>query len=92
LTLLSLPLRVPAIIRRPDESGQPTRAWTDLNQSDPGVALLELLAYLADALASYQDAIAAEQHLRTRRYALGVGALGLVLLVWWWTRDGTNDD
>jgi hypothetical protein len=65
-------------------------AWTDFNESDPGVALLELLAYLADALASYQDAIAAEQRLRRRRYALAVGTLALALLVWW-RRDGEDD-
>ena len=66
--------------------------WTDFNRSDPGVALLELLAYLDDALTFYQDAIAAEQRPKSRRYALAVGTLGLGLLVWWWTRDGRNDD
>ena len=66
-------------------------AWTDFNRSDPGVALLELFAYLADTLGSYQDAIAAEQRLRRRRYALTAGALALVLLGWWWSRDGTDD-
>jgi hypothetical protein len=66
--------------------------WTDFNESDPGVALLELLAYLADALASYQDAIAAEQRLRRRLYALAVGTLALALFVWWRSRNGTNDE
>jgi hypothetical protein len=66
-------------------------AWTDFNRSDPGVTLLELLAYLADALASYQDATAAEQRLRRRRFALAVGALALALLVWW-RRDGRDDE
>jgi hypothetical protein len=65
-------------------------AWTDFNRSDPGVTLLELLAYLADALASYQDAIAAEQRLR-RRFALAVGMLALALLVWW-RKDGDDDE
>jgi hypothetical protein len=66
-------------------------AWTDFNRGDPGVALLELLAYLADAIASYHDAIAAEQRLRRRRYALAVGTLALALFVWW-PRDGTDDE
>ena len=66
-------------------------AWTDFNRSDPGVTLLELLAYLADGLASYQDAIAAEQRLRRRRYALAIGTLALALLVWW-RKDGDDDE
>jgi hypothetical protein len=67
-------------------------AWTDFNRSDPGVALLELFAYLADAIASYQDAIAAEQRLRRRRYALAVGTLALALFVWWRGSDGTDEE
>jgi hypothetical protein len=66
--------------------------WTDFNRSDVGVALLELLAYLADTLGSYQDAIAAEQRLRSRRCALAAGALALALFFWWRSRDGTDDE
>jgi hypothetical protein len=66
--------------------------WTDFNRSDPGVALLELFAYVADALASYQDAIAAEQQLRRRRYMLAFGVAVLALFIWWRSSDGTNDD
>ena len=35
--------------------------WTDANDNDPGIAVLEGLAYLADALAYYQDQVAEEQ-------------------------------
>jgi hypothetical protein len=43
--------------------------WTDNNESDPGVPLLELLAYVIE--------------LRSRRFLLPLGLVGLVLLVWW---------
>lgn len=56
------------------------------------MALLELAAYLAEAIGSYQDAIAAEQRRRRRRYALAVGTLALALFVWWRSSNGTNDD
>jgi hypothetical protein len=35
-------------------------AWADSTEHDPGVALLELMAFLADALSDYQDAVAEE--------------------------------
>jgi hypothetical protein len=34
------------------------RAWADSTDHDPGVTLLELMAFLADALSYYQDAVA----------------------------------
>ena len=52
------------------------RSWTDRNENDPGILLVELLAYLADALSAYQDQLAAEARLKTRRrYALALAAL-----------------
>jgi hypothetical protein len=33
-------------------------AWADSTEHDPGVTLLELMAFLADALSYYQDAVA----------------------------------
>lgn len=78
---------VASLARRPD----PRHEWTDFNRSDPGAALVELFSYLADALASFNDAIAAEQRLRSRRYAVAVGTIALALLVWWRSKDGTND-
>lgn len=42
------------------------RDWTEHTDSDPGVTLLELFAYLAELLSSYSDLIADEAHLGTR--------------------------
>ena len=67
--------------------------WTDFNRSDPGVTLLELFGYLAELLAYYQDRVAAEARLATRRrYALALGAVSAVLVVCWRCRQGTGAD
>jgi hypothetical protein len=42
-------------------------AWTERNPADTGVALVELLAYAADRLSYYQDAVATEAYLGTAR-------------------------
>ncbi len=58
-------------------------SWADHNVHDPGITLLELLAYVGDQLAYYQDQIAAENRLRTRRrVAVALAAGALVLVVW----------
>jgi hypothetical protein len=50
--------------------------WTDGSDHDPGIALIELLASLGDALSWYQDQVADEARLRTRRrYAVVLAAL-----------------
>jgi hypothetical protein len=41
--------------------------WTDRHEADPGVALVELLAYVGDRLGYRQDAIATEAYLGTAR-------------------------
>jgi hypothetical protein len=41
------------------------RAWADSTDHDPGVTLLELMAFLGDALSYYQDAVAEEATLST---------------------------
>lgn len=49
--------------------------WYDGNQQDPGIALVELLAFVGDILAEYQDRIADEaylQHPRAPRVAVTV--------------------
>lgn len=35
-------------------------AWADSTEHDPGVTLLELMAFVADALSDFQDAVAEE--------------------------------
>jgi hypothetical protein len=35
-------------------------AWANSTEHDPGVTLLELMAFVAEALSDYQDAVAAE--------------------------------
>jgi hypothetical protein len=39
------------------------RDWTDTPESDPGVALLELFAFVGDLLSGYSDQVAAEAYL-----------------------------
>jgi hypothetical protein len=41
--------------------------WTERNPADTGIALVELLAYAADRLSYYQDAVATEAYLGTAR-------------------------
>ena len=43
------------------------REWTDANQHDPGVAIVELLAYVGDMISAYQDRIANDAYLGTDR-------------------------
>ena len=49
--------------------------WTDAHQHDPGVALLELFAWLADQLASRMDQVSDEGALASARLALAALAL-----------------
>ena len=57
--------------------------WSDKGAHDPGITLIELLAYAADELSAYADQVAAEARLRTRRRtALAAGA-GILVLIWW---------
>jgi hypothetical protein len=58
------------------------RDWTDDSPHDPGVTLLELLAYVGDLLSYYQDRVAEEERLRTRRrYTLALAALLALLFI-----------
>lgn len=49
-----------------------TPAWTDRNPADLGVAVVEALAYVADELSYYQDAVATEAYLGTARQRISV--------------------
>jgi hypothetical protein len=42
-------------------------SWTERGEADPGVALVEVLAYVADHLSYQQDAVATEAYLGTAR-------------------------
>ena len=60
-----------------------TPSWTDRTSSDPGITILELLAYLADSLSYRQDAIAAEKQRRAVVAAALGGALVGASACWW---------
>jgi phage tail-like protein len=66
LSALAAELRT--VMRRHDPS------WTGGSDPDPGITLLELQAWLADALSAYQDRIAAESELATARRGSGAVA------------------
>ena len=51
-----------------DRARTKLRDWTDRDDSDPGVALLELFAFVADLLGRHSDEIAAEAYLGTGRH------------------------
>lgn len=46
--------------------------WTERSPADPGVALVELLAYVGDYLSYQQDAIATEAYLNTCRRRISI--------------------
>ena len=56
--------------------------WTDEAERDPGVALVELLAYAGDLLSYYQDQVANESRLRARRFAISTLAVVAILCCW----------
>ena len=62
--------------------------WTERNAADQGVALVELLAYVADALSYRQDAIATEAFLGTARNRVSLRRLAR--LVDYAMHDGCN--
>jgi hypothetical protein len=68
-----------------------SRPWTDANDHDPGVTLLELFAFLGEALSFYQEEIAAEAQLRVRR-RIAVALAAAAVLLWGCRRlrDGTG--
>ena len=46
--------------------------WTERNPADMGIALIEVIAYAADHLSYYQDAVATEAYLGTARQRISV--------------------
>lgn len=47
-------------------------SWSERSEADPGIALVEVLAYVADRLSYQQDAIATEAYLGTARRRVSV--------------------
>lgn len=62
--------------------------WTERNPADVGVAIVEFLAYAADQLSYYQDAVATEAYLGTARRRVSVRRHAR--LVDYLVDDGTN--
>jgi hypothetical protein len=58
--------------------------WPDASEHDPGVALIELLAYAGDLLSHYQDQVTNESRLRPRRFA--ISTLAVIAFLWCWRR------
>jgi hypothetical protein len=59
--------------------------WTDFNESDPGITLLQLFDFLAEGLAYFTGIGGTHGSLRRRLFAAGV-IVGAGLL-WWSRRD-----
>jgi hypothetical protein len=57
--------------------------WTDFNQSDPGVTLIELFAFLGESLLAYLEEGHARRRRRRRRAVLLAGVSGTAFALWW---------
>jgi hypothetical protein len=67
-----------------------TPEWTDFNSSDPGVTLLELFAFLGEALLSYLEDDRARRRRRRRRVMLLAGVSGATFALWWAWRNNNG--
>lgn len=63
-------------------------AWRERHAADVGIALVEAMAYAADELSYYQDAVATEAYLRTARRRISVRRH--VRLVDYYLHEGLN--
>jgi hypothetical protein len=68
---------------------RPAREWTDHTETDLGIAVIELAAYVGDLLSYYQEQIAAETRLTTRRRYASV-LVALVVVIFWRCRRATH--
>ena len=55
-----------------DRLAETLPAWSERHEADLGVALVELMAYVADDLSYYEDAIATEAYLGTARRRVSI--------------------
>jgi hypothetical protein len=63
--------------------------WTEFNQSDPGVTLIQLFVFLAESLLAYLED-ARERRRRRRRRALFLAGLGAGFTLWWIRRSNNG--
>jgi hypothetical protein len=61
--------------------------WSDASSHDPGISLLELLAYAADQLSTYADEVAVEARVHARRRTAVAAGAGILVLAWWCRRS-----
>jgi hypothetical protein len=61
--------------------------WTDFNQSDPGVTLVQLFAFLADSLLAYLEGASKRRRRRRRLALLLAGVSGAGFTLWWMRRS-----
>jgi hypothetical protein len=67
--------RLRRLVREVDAVVRRELPWYDGNQQDPGLALVELLAFVGDSLADYQARVADEAYLQTQsRLAVTIDA------------------
>jgi hypothetical protein len=64
--------------------------WTTFNQSDAGVTLVQLFAFLADSLLAYLEDAHARRRRRRRRALLLAGVSGAAFALWWVRRDSNG--
>lgn len=62
-----------------DHMARSVPQWTERNASDLGVTIIEALAYGADYLSYYQDAVGTETYLETARRRISVRRHGVLL-------------
>ena len=60
--------------------------WTTFNQSDAGITLVQLFAFLADSLLAYLEDAHARR--RGRRALLLAGVSGAAFALWWVRSNG----
>ena len=65
--LVAPPERSESLQRLLEATKTDMRRWTDANQHDPGIAMLELFAYVGDVLGYYAEVVGGEAYLGTAR-------------------------
>jgi len=66
--------------------------WSNFCESDAGVALIELIAFLTESLLSRANQIADDERRTRRRRKFVLAALSTVAVVWWWRTRSRYDE